>query len=70
MLRLTRPLLLALAAALASPFVAVGSTPPEQWRSKVDPWVLETGRERATEFLVFLDPAGHPFCLVRSTVSF
>ncbi|MEE4271484.1 MAG: S8 family serine peptidase [Thermoanaerobaculales bacterium] len=55
MLRLTRPLLLALAAALASPFVAVGSTPPEQWRSKVDPWVLETGRERATEFLVFLD---------------
>ena len=38
--------------------------------------VVRLGAEKAdvqpdpAEFLVFLDPAGHPFCLVRSTVAF
>ena len=38
--------------------------------------VVRLGAEKADvqpdpdEFLVFLDPAGHPFCLVRSTLPF
>jgi len=30
-------------------------SPDEAWQAKVDPWVLESGRSHATEFLVFLD---------------
>jgi len=39
----------------ASGAAAAGELPVDQWREKVDPWVLEDGRSQETEFLVFLD---------------
>jgi serine protease AprX len=44
-------LTLAVAAASTTLFAA---PPGDDWRTKVDPWVLETGRSQETEFLVFL----------------
>jgi len=33
----------------------VAGPPNSDWRDKVDPWVLESGRSQESEFLVFLD---------------
>jgi len=41
--------------ATAASMVAAAAPPTSDWRDKVDPWVLESGRSQATEFLVFLD---------------
>jgi len=49
--RLMQSLIVALVASTAG---LVGAA-DEGWRAKVDPWVLDTGRSQATEFLVYLD---------------
>jgi subtilisin family serine protease len=40
-------------AATAAP--AAAGLPGDEWQAKVDPWVLDSGRSQATEFLVALD---------------
>jgi len=40
---------------IAAAAVVVAGPPNSDWRDKVDPWVLDSGRSQETEFLVFLD---------------
>ena len=39
----------------AAATTVVAGPPKSDWRDKVDPWVLDSGRSQETEFLVFLD---------------
>ncbi|NLE95341.1 MAG: hypothetical protein GX600_06620, partial [Dehalococcoidia bacterium] len=46
--------ILAIATALVAAAIPATGAPPEPWRAKVDPWVLDAAAAGEVEFLVFL----------------